>query len=181
MPAKESVYWFPMRVTYNRELKMKECLDNIGVENFLPLRYAIIDTAEGRKRKLVPAVSNLIFVHSTREKITQLKMFKREFEPLRYMMRSSASGYEVIVVPDAQMENFIRVASVLDDSVFFLEMTDFLNQVGTRVLITEGPFAGVVGLVRRIQKNKHVVVSIEGVASVAIAYVPVKCLMIVER
>ena len=160
---------------------MKECLDNIGVENFLPLRYAIIDTAEGRKRKLVPAVSNLIFVHSTREKITQLKMFKREFEPLRYMMRSSASGYEVLVVPDVQMENFMRVASVTDDSVIYLETSDSLNRVGTRVMITDGPFAGVEGVVRRIRKNKHVVVSIEGVASVAIAYVPGRCLMVVEQ
>jgi len=29
--------WFPMRVTYQREMKVE--LDRMGIENFMPMRY----------------------------------------------------------------------------------------------------------------------------------------------
>ena len=35
--------WFPMRVTYNRELKVKAALDQLGIENFLPMRYELVE------------------------------------------------------------------------------------------------------------------------------------------
>ena len=31
--------WFPMRVTYQREMKVKAELDRQGIENFVPMRY----------------------------------------------------------------------------------------------------------------------------------------------
>ena len=70
------------------------------------------------------------------------------------------------------MENFLRVASVQDDSVMFLQPGDYINKVGRRVLITEGVFAGVEGVIKRFKNNRHVVVQMEGIAAVAITYVP---------
>ena len=37
--------WFPMRVTYQREMKVKAELDRLGIENFVPLRYMMDRTA----------------------------------------------------------------------------------------------------------------------------------------
>ena len=37
--------WFPMRVTYQREMKVKAELDRLGIENFVPLRYVMDRTA----------------------------------------------------------------------------------------------------------------------------------------
>ena len=66
--------------------KVKEALDRLEVENFLPMRYDLVKNKDGKpKRKLVPAVPNLIFVHSTQAVITELKMTRRELLPLRYM------------------------------------------------------------------------------------------------
>lgn len=87
---------------------------------------------------------------------------------------------EIIRVPDRQMEDFMRVASIDDDRVMFLDYNDFVAGPGRRVKVTEGFFAGVEGTVKRIKNNRHVVVQIEGVAAVAIAYVPAKCLVSVE-
>ena len=33
--------WFPMRVTYQREMKVKAELDRLGIENFVPMRYKV--------------------------------------------------------------------------------------------------------------------------------------------
>ena len=75
-------------------------------------------------------------------------------------------------VSDRQMENFIRVASSGNDKVKFLTYEKFLDQPGQRVRVTEGYFAGVEGVIKRIKNNKHVVVQIDGIAAVAITYVP---------
>ena len=166
--------WFPMRVTYQRELLLKQHLDALQIENFIPMRHQLVDTREGKRRMLLPAINNLIFVHSTQQQLTHLKMTRSEFNPLRYMMKpkEEAEGWEIMQVPDRQMEQFIRVASAAEDQVQFLDYDDYLRKVGKRVRIVDGDFAGVEGVIKRIKKNKYVVVQIEGVAAVAITYVP---------
>ena len=54
----------------------------------------------------------------------------------------------------------------------FLDNNAFINKVGQRVKVNDGFFAGVEGVIKRINKNKRVVVQLEGLAAVAIAFVP---------
>lgn len=170
------IHWFPMRVTYSRELKAKAHLENLGIECFVPMRYTFVEEDGWPKRELLPALHNLIFVHSTQETITNLKIRDKEADILRYIMVPHTTiknkRPEIMVVPDAQMSNFIKVASRTDDSVMFLDYRDVLARKGREVLIAEGPFAGVRGNIIRIQKNKRVVVMLEGLAAVAIKYTP---------
>ena len=65
--------WYAMRVTYQRELIAKRFLDERNIESFVPVR---------QERRLVGGRSclrprallhNYIFIHSTREKIDELK------------------------------------------------------------------------------------------------------------
>ena len=179
-----SSHWFPMRITYHRELRIKAMLDGLGIENFLPMHYELVETkTQGKKRILSPAIHNLIFVKSTQEYLTNLKMTREEFAPMRYIMKKSYTEdkkSEIMVVPDKQMDNFMRVASVQDDRVMFLDNNEFVNKVGQRVKVTDGYFAGVEGVIKRINKNKRVVVQLEGVAAVAIAFVPASQLTLIE-
>ena len=92
------------------------------------------------------------------------------------MMKTSANGMsEIIHIPDRQMENFIKVASSQDDSIIFLDARGTTN-MGRRVRITAGRFKGVEGIIKRIRKNKYFLIQIDGVAAVAITYVPADCL-----
>lgn len=50
---------------------------------------------------------------------------------------------------------------------------------GKRVKIMGGVFEGVSGVIRRVKRCKRVVVEIEGVASVAIAWVPAGVLKVI--
>lgn len=81
-----------------------------------------------------------------------------------------------MMVADREMENFMRVASRTDDSVMFLDNETVVGKEGKRVEIMGGAFEGVTGVIRRVKRCKRVVVEIEGVASVAIAYVSVELL-----
>lgn len=173
-----------MRVTYNRELRVKESLDALGIENFVPMRFETVSEQGNTQRKLVPAIHNLIFVRSTRERLTDLKQHYAAFEPMRYILKHSIedklSQDRILVVPDVQMDNFIRVASMTDDVMFLDYNEEFLGKEGHRVQITGGQFEGVEGTIRRIRRNKHVVVQIDGLAAVAIVFVPSCYLKITE-
>ncbi|MBO7577539.1 MAG: UpxY family transcription antiterminator [Prevotella sp.] len=176
--------WFPMRVTYHREMKVKVELDRLGIENFVPMRYKVVESQNGGdtelRRVLVPAISNLIFVRSTQERMSELKRRNEVLEPLRYMMDYTASQERAIMtVADGEMENFMRVASRTDDSVIFLDNETVVGKEGKCVEIMGGAFEGVTGVIRRVKRCKRVVVEIEGVASVAIAYVPAEVLRVI--
>ena len=176
--------WFPMRVTYQREMKVKAELDRLGIENFVPMRYKVVESQNDGdtelRRVLVPAISNLIFVRSTQNRVSELKRRNEVLEPLRYMMDYTASQeHAIMTVADGEMENFMRVASWTDDSVIFLDNEKVVGKEGKRVEIMGGAFEGVKGVIRRVKRCKRVVVEIEGVASVAIAYVPAEVLKVI--
>ena len=177
LPQNLRTLWYPMRVTYGREMHIKDVLDKLNVHNFLPmqrLRGWVDDNGEPHQH-LVPAVRNLIFIHSTQRQITELKMFNKDCQPLRYMSNPfprDESDY-LLTVPDRQMDNFIRVASVQDDRLVYLDPNvEFLRTPGHRVRITDGDFKDAEGVIKRIKNNKRVVVEIQGVAAVAITFVP---------
>ena len=79
-------YWYALRVTYSRELALKNFLDREGIENFIPMRYEYIVKDERRVRKLVPAVHNLVFVCSSRARIDAIKESVGLSSPIRYIM-----------------------------------------------------------------------------------------------
>ena len=170
----DPLFWFPMRVTYSRELKIKAELDRLKIENFLPMVYTVVDVdTDNPHRELVPAINNLIFVRSSRSYLSELKSTNAVLQPLRYMMDHTADRSRTIMtVPDAQMENFMRVASKTDDSIMFLNDDTVRGKIGKHVLITDGAFKGVTGVIRRIKRCKRVAVELEGIATVAIAFVP---------
>ena len=178
MSTENVIAWYPMRVTYNRELKIKDLLDVLHIENFLPMKKILVDTVEGYPQwELKPAINNLIFVRSTRKILTELKTTKREFSPLRYMRRGPSVvnpliGGSLLTVSDREMENFMRVASVEDDSITYLENTDYINQVGKKVRVLGGPFEGLEGVIKRIKKNRLFVVQIKGIVAVAVTTIP---------
>ena len=163
---------------------MKAELDRLGIENFVPMRYKVMESQNDGdselRRVLVPAISNLIFVRSTQERLSELKRRNEVLEPLRYIMDHTAVGeHAIMMVADREMENFMRVASRTDDSVMFLDNETVVGKEGKCVEIMGGAFEGVKGVIRRVKRCKRVVVEIEGVASVAIAYVPAGVLKVI--
>ena len=167
-----------MRITYGRPERMmrfQEMLNQLQLENFMPMRveYQKTDNWDVNK-SYVPAVNGLIFIRSTREQLTQLKMTRREFEPMHYCTNHFAENNQdrVLVIPDRQMENFMRIYKYTDSRIHLLEYTDFIAKPGKRVRITQGDFENTVGTIKRIKKSQCVVVQLEGFAAIAIAFVP---------
>lgn len=166
---KEEIHWYALRITYSRELALKQFLDAEQVENFVPMRYEYVTRQERRIRKLVPAIHNLVFIRGSRQQIDEIKETKAAIFPLRYIM--DRESRQPIVVPDVQMRNFIAVAGTFDQQVIYLPPTDFSMNGGDRVRITGGIFEGVEGVFVRIKGDRRVVVSIQGVMAVATTFI----------
>ena len=94
-----------MRVTYQREMKVKAALDKLEVENFLPMKTALTEQGGHRHYKTVPAVNNLIFLHSTQEVITRIKNEYEDLKALRYIMTRPLDGSrpQPITIPPLEM------------------------------------------------------------------------------
>lgn len=174
MKNQEDSQWFPMRSTYGRELKVKDCLDSLGINNYVPMTYQFIETKGERHRMLVPAVHNLIFVRSSMTALRNLKSVNLQLSSLRFMTRKSVMDKdrraEIITVPDVQMDNFIKATKDHEEDVTYLNSEGCT--IGEKVKIVDGIFSGVEGHIKRIQKNKRVVVCISDVSSVMLNFVP---------
>ena len=69
------------------------------------------------------------------------------------------------------MEDFIAVASTLDEDLIYLtEISDKLRE-GQSVKVKDGPFKGVEGKIVRIRKSRRVLVELPGMLAVASTYV----------
>ena len=55
------LHWYAVRVTYSRELSLKDYLDKENIENFIPMRYEYVIRNERRVRKLVPPYTTWYF------------------------------------------------------------------------------------------------------------------------
>lgn len=161
--------WYPLRVPYGRELKLKSLLDSMGITNFVPMQYKIVTTKGKQMKALVPAIRNLIFVNSTHNLITDLKNSVERSTPFRHIMDKSTNS--PIVVPAKDMENFIAVAGTMDEQLIYLSEISPTLRRGDKVVVTSGVFTGVEGRVVRIKKDRRVMVSIDSIATVVTAYI----------
>lgn len=162
--------WFAMRVTYRRELNVKQLLDEQGIESFIPMRYEIYVKNRHKERRLVPVVRNLIFVHTTP---TIIKCVKSKIPHLQYLMKIDGMKKVPIIVPGKQMKQFITVAGSYEEQLVYLKPEEFNAGIrkGTKVRIHGGVFDGMEGLFCKVKgvRDRRVVISVQDVIAVTTA------------
>ena len=168
MCSNEQRVWFAMRATYGRNMDVKKKLDEAGFESFVPMRYVVALDRRGRKtKKFVPVVRDLIFVHTDQASMYNLK---EQYETLRNIYIPSEDGRKrPVVVPDDQMESFMKVTQTLSDGLLFFTPDELNLTKGVKVRIHGGQFNGLEGRFIKVRgaRDKRVVVEISGVIVVA--------------
>lgn len=163
------ICWYPLRVTYSRELLLKEVLDAEKIENFIPMHYEYIRHVDRKIRKLVPVVHNLVFVHASFACIDHIKRSVGSSLSVRYIMDRETQ--RPLTVPDSQMRSFIAVSGNYEEQIVYLDPAITALQKGDRVRITGGIFEGVEGVILRVKGDRRVSVCIKGVMAVATTYI----------
>ena len=168
--GREKEVWFAIRVTYNRELKVKADLDARGITNFVPMQYRREERNGVMVKRLVPSVHNLIFIHITPSKMKEYKMTTDL--PIRYIMSRGTDGTsKPITVPTHEMENFIKVAGTYEEKLIYLNPNPGDFAKGERVRIIGGMFAGAEGIFVRFKGDRRVVINVEGIVAVATTFI----------
>lgn len=98
--------WYAMSATYRSELITAAQLRQRGIECYLPLQLVEREHRGKRIKVRIPLIGNLLFIHSTRRTI---QLVKQEMPRLQYkMFREKDCPPLPIIVPDRDMQNFIR-------------------------------------------------------------------------
>lgn len=160
-------YWFPMRVTYSQELKVKDYFDSFQISNFIPMRYVEKHQNGEKKLKLVPVIHNLIFVYCTHSEIKEIKQNSPISNKIRYIIDTETK--RPIIIPEKQMRDFIAVAGSIDEQILYLTPQEAAFRKGDPVRITGGIWKGIEGKLIHINKGLRVVISLQGIAAVVTA------------
>lgn len=165
----KTVAWYPVRVTYGRVLLIKKELDSLKIKCFVPMLRKTKLVKDKPVTKLVPAISNYIFIYTNRTTLYNLKKEFDNFIPIRFLLHPVTKLPHII--PKDQMTHFIAVSGTLDEQLVYLNATELNFKKGDLVKILDGPFKGVVGHFVRIKGDRRVVVSIEGIMAVATTFI----------
>ena len=193
--------WYALRVSYSRELKVQDRLNELGVKTFVPMMWRRCPVKPGMttgnpgmttgkpttpslpaptgnpSRRLVPAVGNLCFAYSTRAELEDFIRGYGDTSPVHFYWDRTAN--KPLTVPEKAMNDFIAVSSTLDeDLIYITEITSKLRE-GQTVKVKEGPFKGVEGKVVRIRKSRRILVELPGMLAVATTYIQPEYLEII--
>lgn len=164
--------WYVMRtVASNVHKSIRTRLEEEGIRYFQPAHW-IVREKDGKKyRLLVPIVSNIFFVHDVASRIEPLTQDGSRFQ--FYYNRCSGKQSDRLVVPDKQMEDFIRVYESTAEAphIFSPDDEQFRQQLvkGGRVRIIGGPLDGVEGTFVRLSgfRSRRIVVVLEGLMGIS--------------
>lgn len=173
---KEVPHWYALRVTYGREKKAYDYLVGKNVEAYYPTIKSVKEVDGKRKTVEESRLPNIFFARGTEEEIKSFVYDNVNLPYLRFYYRHTHEGARVVreplIVPDNQIEGLkIICASEVEDVIIVPpEIQKF--QAGQTVRVIDGVFTGVIGKVARYHGQQRVAIIIEGLLTIATAYVP---------
>ena len=139
------------------------------MEHFVPMCTKKVEKNGKRITVTVPAVSNLCFVHTTKDALNQI--FEKMGEARYVSFFWDKATREPIVVSDKAMADFMQISRVMADETLYLKDVTAKLQAGQKVRVLEGPFKGVEGTVIRVKRSRRVVVDFPGLLAIATTFI----------
>ena len=176
----KDMHWYALKVFSRKVLELKADLARAGIEYYYPVQ------PDGK-----PYIQSLIFVHCSEQLIDKWhadSSFGSSFAVYRHMEKRrrlySGETYERLVpapIDEKEMAVFMLVTSASPDKYEILGPDDPKYHTGQLVRVVAGPFEGLVGRVRRIKKDRRLVITVTGVVAVATVHIDPRLLEPVEE
>lgn len=152
--------WYALKVFYNRVQPLIADCQEAAIEHFAPTGI----------------LSSLLFLRCSE---TDVARFCDQHRQQVYVYRNAA-GTRPAAIPDHEMEVFRFVVTAGQDGLELLGDDKPAYHEGDRVMVTAGPFKGAEGHIKRIKRDRRLVVSIRGVVAVATTFIHPSLLRKVE-
>lgn len=177
MGRQRETFWYALKVFYNRVGPIKEAFKNARYDTYVPVTVVEEFGKSGLEYRQKPIVSSLIFVYCT-EKF--LKAFKNEHND-EFLYYSEPGSNTPARIPDREMKIFRKATELAGTGAEYLGSDTWKYCVGDKVRVTEGLYKGLEGHIKRIKHARKFIVSIEGVAVVAISGIHPRYLEKIEQ
>ena len=166
-PSPDGLRWYALKVFYNRVVFLKSLLPD-GMESYLP-----VHTVERHDRgqlayeeeQLIPS---LLFVRCEEKWLVN---FKHDHNG-DFMYYTAAGTNKPGAIRDEEMRSFILVTSAdagRNVKYFGADAPEY--HTGDRVRVIDGIYKGAEGFIKRIKKDRKLIVAVSGVAVVAVSYI----------
>lgn len=168
-------HWYTLRCTYGREKKAYEYLLLKGIECFYPTITKKIENKEKRQLVEESRIPNIFFAHSSFDILKEYVYdnVHDETKHIRFYYNQHHDGSkEPLIIPDFQIRSLKIICDSEENDIILEPITAEKFLKGQHVIVKEGPFAGVEGIVARFMGQQRVGISIEGLFTMTTAYVP---------
>lgn len=156
--------WFVMRDLKrpNAKCRAHEWLAERGFEVFTPMKWEIIGVGAKKERRYRPFLTDLLFVHSTREALDPVVSLS---STLQYRFVRGAAFGTPMVVRTADMDRFMRAVQATEEPRYFCPAEITTAMLGKSIRVVGGPFDGYEGrlLSLRGSRKRHLLVEIPSV------------------
>jgi transcription antitermination factor NusG len=145
----ENKFWYVLYTKPNQEKKAKEQLDKLSIENYLATISKNKKWSDRVKRIDEVLLKSYIFISCVeKERLQSLE--------LPSIARCLFDRGKPAVVPDWQIQNLKNFLSKAEDVFISDEKLE-----GRKVLIKEGPFAGIIGTIQKCLNKNYLSVSLD--------------------
>ncbi len=157
--------WLIAYVQMHHERKVRDCLDNMGIENYLPVQHVVRQWSDRKKVIEQIVIPMIIFVRVSQ---SERKTVLTTPSVFRYM--TLRGTHQPAVVSDKEMQTF---QFMLDSSESAVNMESEIPEVGEQVRVIKGPLQGLEGtMIAESGKKSRIAVQLNqlGFATVELAY-----------
>lgn len=168
----DEVKWYVMRDLKRQNAKTPayKLLEGMKMEVFVPMKWHVVVRKGVRVREEVPVIQDLLFVHENRQRLDTVVEKTRTFQ-YRWLRNT---WREPMVVPDFDMERFIRAVNATESPKYYLPEEITPAMYGRRIRIVGGTLDGYEGnlLTTRGSKVKRLLVELKGFLAVGVVVEP---------
>ena len=175
-----SVKWYALRLAYANESNIKKVFDtivsdsNVKVKGFFPT-FVKLKKENGKiKKEETCRLKNIFFLQGTFDQIKYFVYDNYRFKHLRFYSRHYHDNRkdEPIVIPDREIISLQIICNSNVEDIMVIDDQVKKFKEGQKVIITEGDFAGVSGIVARFAGHQRVGIVIGSSFTVTTAYIP---------
>ena len=160
MTMEQEKCWYVLKTRPRQEKAVRNLLEDYGIVNFLPTRMEEHVYVNHRKKTIeVPLMTSTCFMLCAPEQrfaIANSLKYKTELMTDRFTNSS-------MVIPNRQMEDFMRAVAVTD---MVMEQVDITE--GDRVVVSEGEFSGMEGVVAKINGRRRFIITLSNLTAFAL-------------
>ena len=174
--SKNVPHWYALRVTYGREKKAYDYLVGKHVEAYYPTIKTVKEVDGKRVTIEESRLPNIFFARGTEEEMKSFVYDNANLPFLRFYYRHTHEGSQLVrdplIVPDHQIEGLKLICESEAEDIIIVPPEIQKFQAGQTVRVIDGVFKGVIGKVARYHGQQRVAIIIDGLLTIASAYIP---------